>query len=1017
MDELYISLFGPPAVMVEGQPVVFSYRKAAALFYYLVLNHQVPRREAASLLWGDSDSSSALKNLRHAIYTIRKNIGFDVFLPGSSNMLQLRDDLVIHCDVLDFMQKSILPPVQKEFMEGFDLQNCELFDNWMTELRRSLRAGYLEILLTSVKEAVQQKDMEKAERLGLRYIRMDPLEESVAVTLMQIYREEKKYRKAISIYHDLCKSLSAELSISPLKETSNLYYQIIDEWNSSTQLMEAQSNESILGKDGVLSDLLSLCNRPLTESRIPCFLVEGETGVGKTYLLDHLLSDYDFSDWLVCRCFCYQSESRIPLAPWNAIMMTLMAELEVREFNVPENFRKTAAALFPCLSASFDQDYVSSDLDYPLQQNYHVAQESALMIFATVARHFPTLLVFEDTHWMDKNSVELLGIFLRRLRNLNITVICTCRDVCPGYIRDFWDSAQRDGITLSRSLHCFDPEDTSAFIRQHLKRDLSPNLTAQIYERTGGNAMLLGQLLNVLRERPDLSQLSEDLGDIIDSRLADLTLEERQVLDLISIFPDWAPFQALAAILTKETIKLMYLCSRLKQRMLIKENCREDTLSYALAHELVRSNLMKQQSAISRRMLHARVAQYLENQLNSDSPPPYERLIYHYQHSGDKFKVFQYQVLSLDEYSGLHYTVLPTLEAGQDITTQQHDVFNYFYMLEKELTELRGSHKADGAQLDQLEITLLLAKSRCSIYVGQYDVGLDAAERLNDLSLRTQDARSRIRAQMQYLYYGIQTCNTKVMGEHLDILAELLSQHPNSQEHCIYLRISGLYQLLLGHFELSRSILQRSIDAFKALDSGDDRYAINIAGAYNYIAESYRQEGDYRKAFLAYDQAILYNRSRGYYPGSAGFYTNYGTAAYQAGEHQAARQLFIFALETYRAAHEYSGRPIALSYLAYYDAVDGNYSRAADYLQEAQRVTDLIASPQWNCVVHYRSWKIHQLLDQQHQEAAPLRQLWCRDLKKHAQQCLACLKEDQPCYITQEHQDAVNDLEQFLSAT
>lgn len=99
-------------------------------------------------------------------------------------------------------------------------------------------------------------------------------------------------------------------------------------------------------------------------------------------------------------------------------MTTLMAELEAHHFSVPENYLKTAAGLFPCLSASFGRDYTASDLNYPVQRNYHVAQESALLIFAAVARQFPLLLIFEDIHWMDKNSVDLLAVFLRRLRNL-----------------------------------------------------------------------------------------------------------------------------------------------------------------------------------------------------------------------------------------------------------------------------------------------------------------------------------------------------------------------------------------------------------------------------------------------------------------------------------------------------------------------------------------------------------------------------------------------------------------------
>lgn len=1014
MTELFVTLFGPPVVSVGTQPVAFSYRKAAALFYYLILNKQIPRSEAANLLWGDSDTASSLKNLRHAVYTIRKNLGFDIFTTGHPTMLQVRDDLVCHCDVLDFMKDGTLTSDQKEFMEGFTLQHCEAFEEWMNEQRRMLHSRYLEMLLSAEQGALQKGDMETAERLGLRYVRQDPLEESAAVMLMELYRSQKKYRRAIGVYQELCKNLSAELSISPLKETSDLYYAIIDEWNSSTQRMEQESSQLLIGKSSVLNDVLALCNRPLTESRIPCAIISGDAGVGKTYMLDHVLNDYDFSDWLICRSYCYQSEDHTPLAPWNAIMMTLMTELDAREFSVPENFRKTAAALFPCLSCG--HDFVASDLNYPLQQNYHVAQESALLIFASVVRRFPILLVFEDIHWMDKNSIEFLSAFLHRLKNLNITVLCTTRNIYPDYVRNFIDSAKKDHIASLLSIRCFNKEETALFSEYHLKRPPAKEMVEQIYERTGGNALLLVQLMNILDEHPELSDLSNDLGDIIGSRLSNLAPEERQVLDLISVFPDRAPFETLSSILTKDPMELMYLCNQLQSRMLIQEDSRDDALAYSLTHELIRSSLIKQQSVPARRVLHSRVAQYLENSIRQDSELPYDRLIYHYSESGDRFKVFQYRVLSLNAYTGLHYAVLPTLENGIDSSTELQNISDYFHMLEDQLAKLRWSYQPNRDRLDQLEMTLLLAKSRYTIYVGQYEPGLDALDRLTKLCTDTGNTELLMRAQVQYIYYGIQTYNTQAMATHLSVLRELLAGNERSEEFCIYLRMEGLLQLMSGNYALSRTMFQQSIDTFRSLAPVEDgRYAINIAGAYNYIAESYRMESDYHQAFLAYDQAILYNRSRGYYPGSAVFYTNYGVAAAQSGEKVVARQLFSFALETYREAHEYSGRPIALSYLAYYEAEEGNYDLAAEYIKEAEQVSDMIGSPLWKSVVYYQCWRIHVMLDRENRDVPVLQKLWTSDIHTHSLQCLSELRSIASSVPTKDVSDALADLEQFLA--
>ena len=98
----------------------------------------------------------------------------------------------------------------------------------------------------------------------------------------------------------------------------------------------------------------------------------------------------------------------------------------------------------------------------------------------------------------------------------------------------------------------------------------------------------------------------------------------------------------------------------------------------------------------------------------------------------------------------------------------------------------------------------------------------------------------------------------------------------------------------------ARELLYQSIHTLESLvPSSNDRYAINIAGAYHYIAECFRLEGRYEEAFPYYDKAIVHNRSRGYYPGAAVFYTNYGVCAFQKGEYEAAYQLFLYAMEIY----------------------------------------------------------------------------------------------------------------------
>lgn len=997
MAQLSVKMFGSPAILLDGEKVVLPYRKAEALLYYLVMERRAPRRELVELLWGDTESADALKNLRHAAYTVRKVLGMDLFLPGQRTVLELNPQIPIRCDVLEFLKDGALESYHGEFLEGFSLHGDSAFEAWRSSQQSMLRARYLKELLAAEREAVAAGELERAEQLGLKYIDQDPLEESAYVALMELYNREGKFRRAIGVYHQLCKSLETELSISPLKETTALYYRIVDEWNSSTYHVEERSDHPMFGKDAAMRSLMSVCSRPLSQRGCPCILLEGAAGVGKTYLLDHVLSRYDGSGRLVLRANCYQSESGVPLAPWNSIMLSLLSELEARRLAVPDTYLKTAADLFPCLSLKCGEGYTAWDENYPLQHNYHVAQESALLILSMAARQIPLLLVFEDIHWIDRASVELLSALLRRLQSLNVTVICSSRELTQGFLKEFAERAQREKLLERYPISAFSREETRRFIRHYQGKELTEEQIDQIYQSTGGNALLLTQLMGSLQDGDGGADIEQRLKGIISYRLSQLSVEELQVLDMISAFSEWAPMEALSSILTKDTMALMCLCSQLKQRRLIVESAQNGVVAYALAHDLIRDVLAQRQSESARRILHLRVAQYLESQLDRAGSALYDRLAYHYEAGGNRLKTLRYRVLSLSAYIGLCFDVLPTLsDAPESAQPDTDSLPSYFRTLEQELAALRQLY-ADQKELDGLELTLLHAKSRYCIYNGLYGPGLEVLEQLAALCQARQETQLLVQVHLQYIYYGVQMYDLTMIQEHLAAGGALLRGQECSESYGVYLRLSGLMEQMQGNYQRARELLYQSIHTLESLvPSSNDRYAINIAGAYHYIAECFRLEGRYEEAFPYYDKAIVHNRSRGYYPGAAVFYTNYGVCAFQKGEYEAAYQLFLYAMEIYHSSHEYSCYPLALGYLALYQVQRGEFAQAESQLKEAHRISDVIGSPWWKGIVIYLSWRIRSYLDRTGQVVPSLQALWPASEEEHCRWGLSYLERISP---------------------
>lgn len=243
----------------------------------------------------------------------------------------------------------------------------------------------------------------------------------------------------------------------------------------------------------------------------------------------------------------------------------------------------------------------------------------------------------------------------------------------------FLDRGKKDKLIYHQSLRNLSLNETARLIECYLKEGVYPELVEQLYQGTGGNPLLLVQLLTSLDGSQDITKLLQDPYSIITRRLSSLSPEARQILDVISILPE-SILDILTSLLTKDALELIYLCEHLKQYGLLSESSDSGTLEYSFAHDQIKSIVISQQTEARRRILHLRVAQYLETQQQDTTLQSYETLIYHFSAGGNRFKAFKYRILSLNLYAELCYELLPTLEAGVDSEVPAEDNMLNFLM-------------------------------------------------------------------------------------------------------------------------------------------------------------------------------------------------------------------------------------------------------------------------------------------------------------------------------------------------
>ena len=125
MAQLDAKLFGTPQITTNGRTLRLPYKRANALLYYLIVKGRATRSELTGLLWPDTDNQSAMKNLRHAIFSIRKELGWDPFSIQQRDALELSAETEIRCDVSEFLSSGDSSLYKGEFLQGFSVPRAE----------------------------------------------------------------------------------------------------------------------------------------------------------------------------------------------------------------------------------------------------------------------------------------------------------------------------------------------------------------------------------------------------------------------------------------------------------------------------------------------------------------------------------------------------------------------------------------------------------------------------------------------------------------------------------------------------------------------------------------------------------------------------------------------------------------------------------------------------------------------------------------------------------------------------
>ena len=958
-----IEILKVPSITVDGVQITFPFKRVDALFYYMLCKKSASRRELIDLLWENCDEEVGYKNLRHTLYTLKKSLGFEAIISPQKSVLQINEEIELLCDYDEFMGNYKSDVYKGSFLQGFAVKNANNFDCWMEQERESLQSRYLRGLSVMAQESLEKGESAVAEKYAADYLREDPLDEHMTVFLMQLYRDTQVYHKASKVYQRFKKNIADELGITPLNETTALYYEIMNQWNSTvTEPDESVQSDIPSSRAQIMKTMKQELKEYLSSTGKKCsMLLWGETGVGKTYILSSFLNDAETSRAFIAAGECYQTSSDTPFSPWNSIMISIAELIYNNSIRIPEEVCLALADIFPVFSPS------NTCKNYIQPRKCSPANIDALtMLFSILARYKKVIIIIEDIHWINSASLEILDCLLRRLGGSQIMVVASVRDFMPSFTKQFFDTAVEDKIISKIDINCLTLEDTKTFLQYELGEDIGAHLIKRVFEETSGNPLLLQELVKSINKNGSLEQLSVGTThSVMSQRLVGLSVQARQMVDIISLFPDYAPCELLSGITDKSTVELLNIYEELKGRSLVEEQTVQEQSVIAFTHPRMREVVYNEQSYFKRRPLHLRVARLIERQSKETTADNCRRLIYHFTQGGDELGAFQYKILGLELFSCANYQY-PALLAGNTDAAMPKD-FNpshYISELNQTLCLLRRKND-DPILLDHLEGILLCVKARWGIHSGDYDLALKALNKiLSDPTLQLDTYLCLCAYRLMAVYCG-QTYDLANMERRISAGFKLAEKCDDVVEKTRFMLLRGLYFSYLGEFDKSIYYINEAMDIFLSFPNAK-KYRMFIVASYHYLGEIKRKQKDFAGACSEFKMAVSVLNDVSFDNGKAALYTDYGRAAFALGDHSKAKTLFKTACELYEKTNELSNKTVAYSYFAYYKAIDGDYKTAVEYLTLANQYAAISQNAQENGICLWVMASLRQRLDMAH---------------------------------------------------
>ena len=657
------------------------------------------------------------------------------------------------------------------------------------------------------------------------------------------------------------------------------------------------------GLEGLSSPLvgreaqLALLNERLENLRIgmgSVVAVAGEAGLGKSTLVAQLKKSDEGShdSWLRGDSLSYTRS--ISYYPWRQI---IRQSIDAHEGDSPAEVRDKLRYVCDCCTLpGGDIPFLEAMLAVESEESLQIVTgyqgESLIQRIVEAVRGYlcglgqenPLAIVFDDLHWADEASLNLLLKLADLTEVQPILFICMSR---PDKTAPSWDLTRKIQQTIPERYHSIEleplrAEQTDTMLTNLLgMKGLPKSIRDLIVEKADGNPFFIEELIRslieteqIVRENSHWRAVGEDtkislpntLRGVLSARIDRLPETTRHVLQNAAVIGrsfDLRVLKRLAHLNGGFDPHIQYL----KEASLIEPLHEE----YAFRHVLIQEAAYDSILIKNRSGLHKQIGEILE-ELHADRAEEFAPFLAYHFYAGQDARSLKYDLLAGEKAARLYANAEAAahfsraLEVARRSSIDSEQIARLFTQLgavlelsgrfEQALAtyeEMQSFGKENGSR--SIEMKALMAKATIySIFSQLHDSTLseqmliEALEISREIGDRATQAKLNWNLMLTFLF-SKRLDQALAYGE----VALVLARESDDREQLAFV-LNDLCRLYTcrGEFEKAHGSIQEARELWKSLD-----HQVMLADSLGSEAEAYFNAGEYQRSLEYSQQALL----------------------------------------------------------------------------------------------------------------------------------------------------------------